>query len=163
MTALGPKEDNSLAVLLGQTLEGVAAVIEQPQGEAVVTVEPEKLVSLCRRLKEDPGLGFDYLRCLSAVDYGDHFQLVYHLYSMAYGHKMVVKVNIPLEDAVAPSVTAVWRGADWHEREAAEMFGITFTGHPHLVPLLLEEGCDEHPLCKSHPMVALRPPRNGDS
>lgn len=120
--------------------------------ELVARLDPKGLLEACRILKEDQRLRFDFLRCLSGVDWVEHLELVYHLYSTAHGHKMVVKVRLPVDDAIVPSVTSVWRAADWHEREAAELFGITFEGHPRLEPLLLWEGFEGYPMRKSYPL-----------
>jgi NADH-quinone oxidoreductase subunit C len=83
-------------------------------------------------------------------------EVVYHLYSYTHKHNVTVKTRLPQEEARVPSVTSVWKGADWHEREAAEMFGIVFEGHPNLVPLLLpEDMTDHHPLRKDNPLAEI--------
>jgi len=120
--------------------------------ELVVTVPREAVRAACQRAKEDPSLAFDYLRCLSVVDLGEELQVVYHLYSTGHRHKMVIKAALPRENPVIASVTPVWPGADWHEREAADLFGVRFEGHPRLKPLLLWEGFPGHPLLKSYPL-----------
>ena len=119
-------------------------------GDVVVWVGADSLVSACSQLKKDSRLDMDYLACLSVVDYPDHFQAVYHLFSIRLGWRLVLKVKLPRGEPNLPSLVEVWPGATWHEREAAEMFGVHFAGHPHLVPLLLEEGFTGHPLLKSY-------------
>jgi NADH-quinone oxidoreductase subunit C len=116
-----------------------------------VTVQPLQLLEAARLLREDPELAFDYLRCLSVVDYRDSFQVVYHLWSMGHRYKLVMKVNAATEDPRVPSVVGVWRGADWFEREGHDLFGVVFEGHPDLKPLLLWEGFEGYPGRKSFP------------
>lgn len=124
-----------------------AAVLD----EVVVTVPRERLVEVLELLKGDEQLDFNYLRCLSVVDYKTYFEVVYHLWSLAKRHKAVVKVRVPYEDAKTPSVIPVYRGADWYEREGHDLFGLMFEGHPNLKPLLLYEGFDGYPGRKSFP------------
>ena len=119
--------------------------------EVVVTVNPDDLLAICRLLRSDPRLDFDYLRCLSAVDYVERIEVVYHLFSLSRRHKVVIKVSLPPEGPRAPSVVPVWRGAVWFEREAHDLFGVVFDDHPNLAPLLLYEGFEGHPGRKSFP------------
>jgi NADH-quinone oxidoreductase subunit C len=108
--------------------------------EVTVAVPPQRVQEAARRLKQDEKLRMDYLRCLSGVDYqADGIEVVYHLFSTQLLQKCVLKARVPGEGHGLPSVTPVWAGANWHEREAAEMFNIRFDGHPKLEPLLLEK------------------------
>ncbi|MBI3971899.1 MAG: NADH-quinone oxidoreductase subunit C [Chloroflexi bacterium] len=108
--------------------------------EVTCTVPPERIQEVARRAKEHELLRFDYLRCLSGVDYqAEGIEVVYHLFSTRLQQKCVLKARLPGEGQSLPTVTAVWAGANWHERETAEMFNIGFDGHPHLEPLLLEK------------------------
>lgn len=108
--------------------------------EVTCTVPPATIQEAARRTKQHPQLRYDYLRCLSGVDYqGDGIEVVYHLFSSELLQKCVLKARIPGEGHSLPSVTGVWAGANWHERETAEMFNISFDGHPHPEPLLLEK------------------------
>jgi NADH-quinone oxidoreductase subunit C len=143
----------------GQALKGLLeeALKEfQPEfGSAVdlltVKVKPEGLLSTCRLLKEDPRFSFDLLLCLGVVDYKDRFEGVYVLYSLERGHMLILKTEVPYENPRFPSVTSIWRGADWYEREGAELYGVVFDGHPDLKPLLLWEGFEGYPGRKSYP------------
>ena len=119
--------------------------------EVVVAVGPTELLAVCRTAREDPRLTFDYLRCLSAVDYVDRIEVVYHLFSLERRHKMVVKVSLEPDSPRVASVVSVWKGADWFEREAHDLFGVEFEGHPNLAPLLLYEGFEGCPGLKSFP------------
>jgi NADH-quinone oxidoreductase subunit C len=108
--------------------------------EVSVTVPPQHIQEASRRAKEHENLRFDYLRCLSGVDYqAEGIEVVYHLFSTRLLQKCVFKARLPGEGHGLPTVTPVWAGADWHERETAEMFNIRFEGHPKLEPLLLQK------------------------
>ena len=107
--------------------------------EVSVTVPAERIQEAARRAKEHEDLRFDYLRCLSGVDYQDEgIEVVYHLFSSRLLQKCALKARVPGEGHGLPTVTPVWAGADWHEREAAEMFNIRFDGHPYPEPILLQ-------------------------
>ena len=121
-----------------------------------VWVRAEAVLEVCRFLKEDPSLGFDYLVSVSAVDYIEHFEMVYHLVSMANNHSTVLKAKCwGREDPTVSSVMSVWQGADLQEREVYDLMGITFTGHPNLKRLMLWEGFPGNPQRKDY----LEPPR----
>ena len=149
------QEFPEMRALLAEALPGIELTFEAGIEELSARLPVEQVVQACQMAREDPRLQFDYLRCLSGVDYPDGIEVVYHLWSTAQRHKVTFKTRLPKPDPVFPSVTSVWRAADWHERETAEMFGVRFEGHPHLVPLLLEEGLDEHPLLKSEPVLPI--------
>ncbi len=120
--------------------------------EVSVLIPRERIAEACSLAKADERLGFDYLRCLAVVEYPDHFQVSYMLYSTGKGHKAMLKAVAPKDDPAFPSVTCVWKGADWHEREGAELFGVTFSGHPdpkHL--LLFDEFEGVYPMRKDYP------------
>ncbi len=114
------------------------------------TVKPDCVPSVCTILKENPDLAFDFLLCLCVVDYEEHLQVVYHLYSTVKKHKMVLKASVPTEEPSIPSVISVWPGADWFEREGHDLFGVVFEGHPNMTPLLLYEGFEGFPGRKSY-------------
>jgi NADH-quinone oxidoreductase subunit C len=82
-------------------------------------------------------------------------EVVYHLYSFKHAHNVTIKTLLPSDDPQVATVTTVWSGALWHERETHEMFGIVFQGHPDLRPLLLEEDMGYYPLLKSHPLAEI--------
>ena len=117
-----------------------------------VTAKPQDIPSICRVVKEDSQLSFDYLLCLCVVDYLEYLQVVYHLYSTTMKHKMVLKANVTMDEPSLPSVMPVWLGADWFEREAHDLFGVVFEGHPNMAPLLLYEGFEGYPGRKSYEM-----------
>ena len=102
----------------------------------------------CLFLKQD--LGFDYLMCLSSVDYKDRFALVYHLYSFKSGDKLCLKVILGRDNPAIKSITNIWPAADWQEREAYDMMGINFIGHPDLRRILLPDDWLGYPLRKDY-------------
>jgi NADH-quinone oxidoreductase subunit C len=126
------------------------------RGETTLTVSREKIVAACEFLKKEGG--FDMLTDLSGVDnYGEdpRYEVDYLLYSLAQHCYLRLKVRVSEEDMVVDSVTNVWRGADWHEREAFDMFGIRFHGHPNLKRILMWEGYPHHPLRKDFPLAGI--------
>jgi len=124
--------------------------------EVTVSVERAQIVAACRYLKSD--CGFDMLVDLSGVDnYGTdpRFMVVYELCSLANRCHLRLKVSVAEDDLIVDSVTGVWRTADWHEREAFDMFGIRFRNHPNLKRILMWDGYPYHPLRKDFPLAGL--------
>ena len=128
-------------------------------------VRRESLVDVLRQCRDVPGLAFDMLTDLTAVDYqtfpgredGPRFEVVYHLYSLAENHRLRVKVRVEEDDAVVPTAVPIWPIANWLEREVWDMFGIRFDGHPDLRRLLLYEEFVGHPLRKDYPINRRQP------
>ena len=117
---------------------------------STLTVKANEIVYICAFLKEDAELRFDYLMSLSAVDWPDRFDVVYHLYSIAHRHYVTLKVKVDKQKPLVPSVTSVWKAANWQEREVYDMFGIEFDGHPDLRRILLEPDWEGFPLRKDY-------------
>jgi len=115
-----------------------------------VKVQPERILEIAAFVRSDERLQFDYLMCLSGVDYKGKLGVTYHLYSMVHRHKFVLKVEVPTETPNIPSVESVWKTADWHEREAFDLYGINFTGHPDLRRILLPYDWEGYPLRKDY-------------
>jgi NADH-quinone oxidoreductase subunit C len=115
-------------------------------------VASEAVADVAAFLKAEPELCFDNLMCLSAVDYPKEtpprMEVVYHLLSYRHAHQFVLKVHLPREDPRLPSVEATWGVANWHEREAYDLFGIAFEGHSDLRRILLPDDWQGHPLRK---------------
>ncbi|MFH0825114.1 MAG: NADH-quinone oxidoreductase subunit C [Pseudomonadota bacterium] len=126
--------------------------------EITAVVEAGSIVRICRFLRDDPELAFDFLTFVGGVDrYRDQprFEVVYQLYSIKFNHRCRIKALIPETEesgACIDSVFEVWPSADWHERETAEMFGITFNNHPDPRKLLLPEEWTVYPLRKDFPL-----------
>ena len=137
-----------------------------------VEVSPDGLIEVMTYLRDDAELAFDMLNCITVVDYfqpdpkkaakagfDPHLELVYHLSSIRQKHTLVVKVKLPRwkgdvegELPEVPTVSNVWRTADWHERETFDLSGINFVGHPNLVRILCPEDWVGYPLRKDYEM-----------
>lgn len=120
-----------------------------------IEVDKNHIDEVCQYLKETEELSFDSLQCLSGMDWGEdreekRFGVTYHLHSMTQKHKVVLKVFCPEDDLTVPTVTDVWGGANWHEREAFDMIGIRFEGHPYLKRIFCPEDWEGHPLRKDY-------------
>jgi NADH-quinone oxidoreductase subunit C len=112
-------------------------------------VEAESLLDVAAYLKNTPGLDFDYLTAVTAVDYLDCFEVVYNLTSIKHNHRLVLKTRCYSRDnPTLPSVVGLWRTADFQEREIYDLMGIRFDGHPNLRRIVLWEGFEGHPLRK---------------
>jgi len=136
-------------VILGEETSGL-----QP----ALLIDPDRITDVCLELRNNPGTYFDFLSCITGVDHGveaGRFGVVYHLASIPYKTQLTLKIskennrdenNLPS----FPSITSVYRTADWHEREQYEMLGIFFEGHPDLRRLLLPDDWDGFPLRKDY-------------
>ena len=119
-----------------------------------ITLSSEKLVEICQFLRDDERLFFDLLACVTAIDNGadaNTMEVIYNLTSIPYEHNLMLKILVPRNANGAklpavPSVSHIWRTADWHEREAFDLVGITFTNHPDLRRILLPTDWVGHPL-----------------
>jgi len=138
--------DVSLDVLKDFFPEG-GALDDIPQ----VSISKEHTLEACRLIKEDPRTATEMLLCLACVDYSEYFQMVYILQSLEPERTLVLRTTVPYLDTTVPSVTSVWRAADWYEREAHDLFGVSFDGHPDMSPLLLYEGFEGFPGRKEFP------------
>lgn len=118
-----------------------------------LTVPVGRIAEVCQFLRDDERTYFDLLSCVTALDNGPErgtLELAYNLYSIPYEHALCLRVEVPREAAEVPSVSTVWRTADWHEREAFDLMGIRFTGHPDLRRILLPTDWEGHPLRKDY-------------
>ena len=143
--ALPELTGGELAARLTAALPAAVAGYE----ETAVWVHPAGLAAAAAVLKEDPELDLQFLNSVSAVDFVEHFDLVYHLTSLRRRHTAVMKARLyGREDLTAPSVYGIWRGADFQEREIWDLMGVRFEGHPNMKRIMLWEGFDGHPLRK---------------
>lgn len=125
------------------------AVVES--GNQVVVINSKNLLDVMDYLKNTSGLSLNYLADMTSVDYYDYFEVVYQLVSLENNHKITVKTRcLDHEKPVVPSVTKLWRGADFMEREIFDLMGIAFSGHPNLKRIVLWEGFPGHPLRKDY-------------
>lgn len=116
-----------------------------------IEVQPEDMHSLMRKLKNHPKTKFDYLFCLSGIDWGEELGIVYHLESTEHRHIVVVKVKTKdRENPVFDTVCDIWATAEFHEREVFDFFGIKFNNHPNLKCLFLTEDWVGYPLRKDY-------------
>jgi NADH/F420H2 dehydrogenase subunit C len=106
--------------------------------DAAFRVEKDLILKVCRFAKETPEFAFDLLACMTCIDYTDHLEVVYNLFSFTHKHKIAIKTFLP-RDGELDSLTPIWNAANWHEREIAELFGMTFKNHPDPRPILLPE------------------------
>ena len=115
-------------------------------------VAPFEIESVCEYLKTEPDLAFDYLECLTGVDYPDakKIAVVYHLYSYALRHRVVIKFFLDRDDPAMPTLVNVWSSANWQERECFDLLGVLFESHPDLRRLLLPDDWEGHPLRKDY-------------
>jgi len=116
-------------------------------------IERQHLVAVCRFLRDQ--LGFDLLSCISGVDMLDHLETIYHVRSIVRDQLLQLKVRIDAENPEVDSVVSVWPTANWLEREAYDLFGIRFTGHPDLRRMLLDDDFEGHPLLKRFHQVPM--------
>ncbi len=144
--------------LARQLREAFPELIAPPtefRGEAtLVVLDPERVPEVCRHAKEV--LGFDMLLDLSGVDnYGDdpRWLVVYELLGLGHGQHLRLKTAVSEERSELPTVSSIWRTADWHEREVFDMMGIRFSGHPDLRRILMWDGYPYHPLRKDFPLA----------
>jgi NADH-quinone oxidoreductase subunit C len=145
--------DGLLAAL--PTAQQAIEKIVVDRGELTLHVAREALLDVMKAFRDDPALRFEFLASVSGVDYlGSQRRLhaVYHLTSMTFRRRTRVEVSVSVEDPHVPSVTALYPGADWQEREAYDMFGIIFDGHPGLTRILMPDDWDGFPQRKDYPL-----------
>jgi len=123
---------------------------EVRRGEACLIIKGDKSFEICRFIKEE--LGYDYLNCLSGVDWitEGEMEVVYNISSLKQPGKITLRARIPRNEPVLRSVVPLWGTANWHEREAFDLFGIRFENHPDLRRILLPEDWIGHPLRKDY-------------
>jgi len=125
------------------------AVVEA--SDTAILINGDSLLQVARFLKDTPGLEFDYLNHITAVDYYQYFEVIYQLTSIKHNHSLVIKARCYGRDNPSlPSVVSLWRGADYQEREIYDLMGITFEGHPNMKRIVLWPGFKGHPLRKDY-------------
>jgi len=125
-------------------------------GRLTARVKAEHIKAFCRLMRDTPGLEFDFLTDVTAIDWLSQgrparFEVVYHLWSTTHHHRLCLKCGLPGEGPEIDSVCEVWGGADWNEREVYDMFGVVFRGHPDLRRILMPEDWRGWPLRKDFP------------
>jgi len=131
------------------------------QGDDTAYVKRDKLVELLTFLRDDAALAFNLPVDLTVVDWYQkrepRFEVVYHLYSTSKKHRVRLKVRVDEDDARVPSSFPVWPGFDWYEREAWDLYGVRFEGHPNHARIMMWEGFEGHPLRKDYPINKRQP------
>ncbi len=136
------------------------AIIETDEfrDELTVTVAKESIVAVCRYLKDDPEFSYNMLMDMCGIDMARsafRFGVIYNLYSLKTKHRIRLKTFTDEQDLKVPTVTGVWPTANWHEREAYDMFGIEFSGHPDLRRMYMPDEFEYFPLRKDFPLMGI--------
>jgi NADH-quinone oxidoreductase subunit C len=138
---------DELGAAVAGRLSGATAAVSF--GQVTVDVPAEQWRAAAELVRDDPALACAFFDWLSAYDASDAgLAIVVHVWSNVHRHHLRLRTHVPRDGGRLASLTGVWAGADWHERETFEMFGVVFDGHPNLVPLLLPDGFEGHPLRK---------------
>ncbi len=149
-----------VAALQRERPELITEIIEA-YAEVTAVVPREHIVSVCSFLKTTPAGKFDFLSDITGADRGveeePRFEVNYHLFSTTFYHRLRLKVVLNEDDVRVPTVTEVWRTANWHERETYDLFGVIFEGHPDLRRILLPEDWQGHALRKDFPLRGYEP------
>lgn len=162
-TPSNPLADATVALLRDRFPDGVLEATEH-RGEMTIVVRPDIIVEVCRALRDEKQLAYNYLADITAVDWLEReprYDIVYHLLSLATYAVVRLKVRIGGEetpDPEIPSVTPVWPGADWFEREIYDLFGIRFSGHPNQTRILMPQDWVGYPLRKDYPLTGIHLP-----
>jgi NADH-quinone oxidoreductase subunit C len=139
----------------------IAALLTEQFGERILEsnldevnpwtcVEPAAILEVAQFLRSDSRLNLDHLELLGGADYKDHIEVVYVVYSMEHRHRYTIKCRLSREEPSVPSVESVWGVANWHEREAYDMFGVVFEGHSDLRRILCPDDWEGYPLRKDY-------------
>lgn len=141
--------------------EDIAGLLTEKFGERILesklgvvspwsVIDPVSILEVCRFLKSDERLLMDHLELLGGVDYKDRIEVVYVVYSMTHHHRYTVKVKLPRDNPKVQTVESLWGVANWHEREAFDMFGVVFEGHSDLRRILCPDDWEGFPLRKDY-------------
>ena len=140
-----------------KTIEEIKADLTAKTGAEIavegnsLVIPKEKIQAVCSYLKENPDYRMDYLANLCATDFKEHLEVAYHIYSMAKKEgSLCLKTRTDREQALVPTVTNIWRGAEYQEREAYALVGVKFEGHPDLRRILMWDEFQHHPLRKDY-------------
>lgn len=142
--------EKEVLVLLQKQFDGKLLEASVVRGLVIkAVIDRADLVAVCTYLKEQ--LGFEHLGCISAVDWKDHYESVYHIENYPNGCVVQLHARIPHDDPKIDSVCRLWNAANFHEREAWDLMGIVYEGHPNLERILLPQDFKFHPLRKDFP------------
>lgn len=138
-------------------LRDLAVAAKSEFGELTVEIAPANIVEALRRVKDD--LQFERLTSVTGVDRfpaEPRFEVVYHLQAIAKKQRLRVKARVSGQNPEIESATAVYRGAEWYERETFDLFGVRFLNHPNLIRIMMPEDWEGHPLRKDYPVTGTR-------
>ena len=153
-------EANPTLTKLNERFPGSILETHSHRGDDTAVVKKEDILAICTFLRDDDALLYNFMMDLTAVDYlgkDPRFEVVVHLYSLEYNRRVRIKARISEADCSIDSIVPVWPAADWFEREAFDMYGIIFKGHPELKRILLYEEFQGHPLRKDYPLKKRQP------
>jgi NADH-quinone oxidoreductase subunit C len=139
-------------------LPGILYTPVQYMGELSFTFNKKDIVKVCRLLKDDPELAFNFCEDVTAIDWArrnQRFTVVYHIFSMKNKFRLRLKCDIEEDECNIDSVSSVWKTADWEERETYDMYGIHFNNHPDLRRMYMPEEFEFHPLRKDFPLMGI--------
>ena len=147
------KTAEDILVILQNRLPDIELALESGEsGQPWIKVPADNIKDVSKILRDDEELRFDTLMCLSGLHYPAEEELgvAYHIHSTSLKHTLALKVRVPEEDPVIPSIEMIWKTADWHEREAYDMVGIRFSDHPDLRRILCPDDWEGFPLRKDY-------------
>ena len=149
--------DELLAEMTEAGIPGTAIrQVTVDRGEITLYVRPDRILDMCKVMRDSDGLRFELCSSVSGVDYGeevtDRLHVVYHLTSMTFRRRVRLEVALSVENPHVPSVVSVYPTADWQERETWDMFGVIFDGHPALTRILMPDDWEGHPQRKDYPL-----------
>lgn len=142
-----------ISKLKGQLGEDIVISIVENTSPQCIEIKADKLLEVLGYLHETEGLYFDSLSCITGLDNGpeaNSMEVIYNLYAIPYNHHLMVKVSLDRTKPSIDSLTAIWKTADWQEREVYDLFGIHFNNHPDLRRILLPADWEGHPLRKDY-------------
>lgn len=144
---------DELFLIVKQFCSNADPIVDENSFPKAIKISDKDLVHVCENLHRHDKSYFDMLSCLTALDNGPEantMELIYNLYSIPYGHHLTLKVILQRELPEVNSVSHIWKTANWHEREAFDMFGIIFTNHPDLRRILMPADWEGFPLKKDY-------------
>jgi len=140
------KSEEEVAKAIQSKFPGTVEIVKITPRNIIMKVKREGFLDVCMYMKDE--VSFEHNSCVTPVDYLDHFTVVYHISSYANHLMAEVLVDLPRDDPTVDSITPLWGGANWHEREAFDLMGVIFKGHPDLRRIMLPDEYQFHPLRK---------------
>lgn len=139
---------------IAETFQNIIQETKTSFGELTLSIKKEEIVSLCRFLHDDPEMNFDHITDICSLDFPEdegRFEMVYMFYSIPKKHRIRIKARISEEDCTIDSISSIWKGANFMEREVYDMMGIRFNHHPDLRRIMMPEDFEGYPLRKDFP------------